>query len=196
MFVCPALASEHCSLRMAIEEKLKEWDVPWAQGRMETLEHRTCRYLVQKARENLRNELISIERLQILAHGFWQVKHTKGEVSAKLFTTAVRKVLTRYSCQDDKKENRACKLRQLHTLPESLLKIISQNLCVHLEARTDSLHCSPVFTQWCSDDMADSDFGAKPCLGENSLVGKNSFLQFYPEEDKGGFDAFCDSIGD
>ena len=46
LFVCPALASEHCLLRMAIEEKLKEWDVPWAQGRMETLEHRSCRDLV------------------------------------------------------------------------------------------------------------------------------------------------------
>ena len=196
LFVCPALASEHCSLRMAIEEKLKEWDVPWAQGRMETSEHRTCRDLVQKARENLRNELISTDRLRILAHGFWQVNHVKGEVSAKRFTTAVRKVLARYSCQSDKKENVACKLRQSHTLPESLLKILSQNLCVYVEARTDSLHRSPVFTQWCSDDVADNEFGAKPCQGENSLVGKNSFLQFYPEDDKGGFGAFCDSIRD
>ena len=55
-----------------------------------------------------------------------------------------------------------------HTLPESLLKILSQNLWVYVEARTDS--------QWRSDDVADNEFGAKPYQGENSLVVKTHFF--------------------
>jgi hypothetical protein len=172
VFECPALASEHSSLLFSASEKLKEWDVPWAQGRIETLANRMCRSWVQRAQEIFK-ESIAKDRLMILARDFWKTNNTKETISWKSFIANLRTLIARspYQC---------------NSLPQSLLQVLTTRLGLHVEAKTHSLHRSALFSQWFSDDAADLAFGAEGAMMENSLSGKNSLL-LYLEEDKEEF---------
>jgi hypothetical protein len=193
LLVCPALADEHLSLRRSTEEKLKTWDLPWALGKIETYQHRTCRKLVQKAQESL-HKLITADRLETLAQDFYKANSQKEQVSSKTFIATVRKLVARFACQCKASEH-ICSIRLAYTLPKSLVHLLSQRLGLFVEARTNSLHHSSIFKNWYSDD-ADRAFGAEGSMMEVSLSGKNALLQYYPEDKKGEFDLLCNRIRD
>jgi hypothetical protein len=187
LLVCPALAAEQESLIRITLEKLKDWEVPWAQLAIETLETRTCRKLVQEAQKVLRKSIAS-DRLTILAHDFWKASCKKEVISSKCFIASVRKVLARADCKCERNNHNMCNSRQCYSVPLSLLQLLVHRLCLHAEARTNGLHHSTLFNHWYSEEEFDLAFGAEGSMMEKSLAGRNSMLQYCPErEDKSEF---------
>jgi hypothetical protein len=196
LLVCPALAAEQESLIRITLEKLKDWEVPWAQLAIETLETRTCRKLVQEAQKVLRKSIAS-DRLTILAHDFWKASCKKEVISSKCFIASVRKVLARADCKCERNNHNMCNSRQCYSVPLSLLQLLVHRLCLHAEARTNGLHHSTLFNHWYSEEEFDLAFGAEGSMMEKSLAGRNSMLQYCPErEDKEEFSRIYSRIID
>ena len=196
LLVCPALAAEQESLIRVTLAKLKDWEVPWARETIETLETRTCRKLVNDAQRVLSKSIAS-DRLTILAHDFWKANDKKEIISSKSFIASVRKVIARADCKCERNNHSTCNIRQCYSVPLSLVKLLVYRLCLHAEARTNSLHHSTLFDHWYSEEECDLVFGAEGSMLEKSLAGRNSLLQYYPvREDKEEFNRIFSRIID
>ena len=183
-------------MRRVTLEKLKDCEVPWARETIETLETRTCRKLVQDAQRVLSKSIAS-DRLTILAHDFWKASCKKEIISSRCFIASVRKVLARADCKCERNNHSTCNIRQCYSVPLSLLQLLVHRLCLHAEARTNSLHHSTLFDHWYSEEESDLAFGAEGSMMEKSLAGRNSMLQYCPErEDKEEFSRIYSRIID
>ena len=94
----------------------------------------------------------------------------------KCFIASVRKVLARADCKCERNNHSTCNIGQCYSVPLSLLQLLVHRLCLHAEARTNSLHHSTLFDHWYSEEESDLAFGA-----EGSMMGRNSTLQYCPD---------------
>ena len=103
-----------------------------------------------------------------MAHGFWKVHSQKPSFPYRLFMRKVRTVaLTFQNSMFDP---------NLRTLHPSLMKILTQELHLTVEANTCSVLRSCLFDEWCSSDPNDHAFGSLGSFWETDLSGKNSLL--------------------
>jgi hypothetical protein len=179
LFVCPALLLEQKNFYNAVEEKLREWQIPYVNKNIQSLENRTCQRWFSQAKHaflgpNGRNGL-SPEKLWTMTKDFWNANSLKHDLNLNTLMSNLRAVLERpFTCPIHAQCSLPCGI----VLPQDLLSILVRRLHLCVEGSTTVLHKSPLFAEWCSSDKYDLRFGSKGSSREYDFTGSNSLLFF------------------
>ena len=189
LWKCPALEADRVSFRNLVTEKLIELKLPYAQTHIPDPQENLFSSVVRETLQKLKDTKISENRLRRLARDCWnRIKKTKFEVE---FFSKISKLFS--TCQCPNGSEHLCGRRNLLSIPEILIELLSQSFTLNTEANTSSLGRSIHLQEFCSTNENDLPFGSLGSFESAKLTGKNCLLVCTRNESK-NLDTFSKKI--
>ena len=169
---CPAFTMEHVHIREVIHSKIELWKIPYGSLPFVSREVTLRMKWKNAARERFAPEALSSSQLDNLTLNFWKCNQQKTFISTRIFIEKLSAMLTHQSYPPLSRQPR-----------HDLLNTLIQELSLQTQGLTDSLHISPLFSDWTSVRAVDVPFGAKLWSTSSFHQGSNTFFFHGPKDE-------------
>ncbi len=178
VWCCPALLEERATLKNNLSRLLADLRLPFMSKRIPSQADKFCQEALKTVRQFMVGKscrFLNHDRAQRLARDFWKTNELKSTISKTAFRASVVKLLPQCECSE---QSHSCGFKDLLTIPKALQRIFQRAFSLSVEANTSSLGRSDIFSEYCTSNLNDKNFGSLGSFWETNLVGKNVLLVY------------------